>query len=79
MKFLQFFVEALQFAERKKTGTLLRVCVILMLLPLFFKMNKAGVLRKAIEVIMKLQNENARLKQENMNLKMAQQKRGKDY
>lgn len=79
MKFLQFFIEALQFAERKKTGTLLRVCVILMLLPLFFKMNKAGVLRKAIEVIMKLQNENARLKQENMSLKMAQQKRGKDY
>lgn len=39
------------------------------------KMNKAGVLRKAIEVIMKLQNENARLKQENMSLKMAQQKR----
>lgn len=53
--------------------------MILMLLPLFFKMNKAGVLRKAIEVIMKLQNENARLKQENMSLKMAQQKRGKDY
>ena len=41
-------------------------------------MNKAGVLRKAIEVILKLQNENARLKQENMSLKMAQQKRGMD-
>lgn len=40
-------------------------------------MNKAGVLRKAIEVILKLQNDNARLKQENMALKMAQQKRGK--
>jgi len=39
-------------------------------------MNKAGVLRKAIEVILKLQNDNARLKQENMALKMAQQKRG---
>lgn len=40
------------------------------------QMNKAGVLRKAIEVILKLQNDNARLKQENMALKMAQQKRG---
>lgn len=40
-------------------------------------MNKAGVLRKAIEVILKLQNDNVRLKQENMALKMAQQKRGK--
>ena len=40
-------------------------------------MNKAGVLRKAIEVILKLQNDNARLKQENMALKMAKQKRGK--
>ena len=39
-------------------------------------MNKAGVLRKAIEVIHKLQNENARLKQENIALKMQQQKRG---
>lgn len=39
-------------------------------------MNKAGVLRKAIEVILKLQSDNARLKQENMTLKMAQQKRG---
>ena len=45
----------------------------------FFKMNKAGVLRKGIEVIMKLQKENARLKQENMTLKMAQQKRGMGY
>ena len=43
---------------------------------LLFQMNKAGVLRKAIEVILKLQNDNARLKQENMTLKMAQQKRG---
>lgn len=34
------------------------------------------MLRKAIEVILKLQNDNARLKQENMSLKMAQQKRG---
>ena len=34
------------------------------------------MLRKAIEVILKLQNDNARLKQENMALKMAQQKRG---
>ena len=40
-------------------------------------MNKAGVLRKAIEVIHKLQNDNARLKQENIALKMEQQKRGK--
>ena len=47
------------------------LCVILL-----FQMNKAGVLRKAIEVILKLQNDNARLKQENMALKMAQQKRG---
>ena len=39
-------------------------------------MNKAGVLRKAIEVIHKLQNDNARLKQENIALKMEQQKRG---
>ena len=39
-------------------------------------MNKAGVLRKAIEVIQKLQNENARLKQQNIALKMEQQKRG---
>ena len=43
---------------------------------LLLQMNKAGVLRKAIEVILKLQNDNARLKQENMALKMAQQKRG---
>ena len=43
---------------------------------LLSQMNKAGVLRKAIEVILKLQNDNARLKQENMALKMAQQKRG---
>lgn len=41
-----------------------------------FQMNKAGVLRKAIEVIHKLQNDNARLKQENIALKMEQQKRG---
>ena len=39
-------------------------------------MNKAGVLRKAIEVIQKLQNENTRLKQQNIALKMEQQKRG---
>lgn len=39
------------------------------------KMNKAGVLRKAIEVIQRLQNENSRLKQENIALKMEQQKR----
>lgn len=43
---------------------------------MLLQMNKAGVLRKAIEVILKLQNDNARLKQENMALKMAQQKRG---
>lgn len=47
------------------------LCVLLL-----FQMNKAGVLRKAIEVVLKLQNDNARLKQENMALKMAQQKRG---
>ena len=41
-----------------------------------FQMNKAGVLRKAIEVIQKLQNENTRLKQQNIALKMEQQKRG---
>ena len=51
-----------------------KMCVILL-----FQMNKAGVLRKAIEVILKLQNDNARLKQENMALKMAQQKRGKSF
>lgn len=51
--------------------SIFKTCVIL-----FFQMNKAGVLRKAIEVILKLQNDNARLKQENMALKMAQQKRG---
>ena len=39
-------------------------------------MNKAGVLRKAIEMIQRLQNENGRLKQENLALKMEQQKRG---
>ncbi|KAK2563255.1 Sterol regulatory element-binding protein 1 [Acropora cervicornis] len=39
------------------------------------KMNKAGVLRKAIEMIQRLQNENGRLKQENVTLKMEQQKR----
>ncbi|XP_068720053.1 sterol regulatory element-binding protein 1-like isoform X1 [Montipora capricornis] len=39
------------------------------------KMNKAGVLRKAIEMIQRLQNENGRLKQENLALKMEQQKR----
>ncbi|XP_073252369.1 sterol regulatory element-binding protein 1-like isoform X2 [Porites lutea] len=39
------------------------------------QMNKAGILRKAIEVIHKLQNDNARLKQENIALKMEQQKR----
>lgn len=54
-------------------------CDLFMSLFFFFKMNKAGVLRKGIEVIMKLQKENARLKQENMTLKMAQQKRGMGY
>ncbi|XP_029180137.2 sterol regulatory element-binding protein 1-like [Acropora millepora] len=39
------------------------------------KMNKAGILRKAIEMIQRLQNENGRLKQENVTLKMEQQKR----
>ena len=43
---------------------------------MLFQMNKAGVLRKAIEVIQKLQSDNARLKQENIALRMEQQKRG---
>lgn len=42
-------------------------------------MNKAGVLRKAIEMIQRLQNENGRLKQENVTLKMEQQKRGTTF
>lgn len=43
------------------------------------QMNKAGVLRKAIEMIQRLQNENGRLKQENITLKMEQQKRGTTF
>ncbi|GLG96286.1 uncharacterized protein GBIM_03088 [Gryllus bimaculatus] len=38
------------------------------------KLNKSAILRKAIEYIRFLQNSNARLKQENMTLKMAAQK-----
>lgn len=39
-------------------------------------MHKAGILKKAIDYVRHLQVQNARLKQENMALKMAQQQRG---
>lgn len=39
-----------------------------------FQLNKSAILRKAIDYIKFLQNSNAKLKQENMTLKMASQK-----
>jgi sterol regulatory element-binding transcription factor 1 len=42
------------------------------------KLNKSGVLRKAIEYIRYLQNTNARLKQENLQYKMASGQKGSD-
>jgi sterol regulatory element-binding transcription factor 1 len=39
-----------------------------------FQLNKSAILRKAIDYIRYLQNSNAKLKRENMSLKMAAQK-----
>lgn len=41
-----------------------------------FQLNKSAILRKTIDYIKYLQNQNARLKQENMALKLACQKSG---
>lgn len=43
---------------------------------IFFQLNKSAILRKTIDYIKYLQNQNARLKQENMSLKMKYQKPG---
>jgi hypothetical protein len=42
-------------------------------------MNKAGILKKALDYIRYLQKENGRLKDENIGLKMAQQQRSKIF
>jgi sterol regulatory element-binding transcription factor 1 len=46
----------------------------ILLFSFLFQLNKSAILRKAIDYIRYLQNSNAKLKQENMSLKMAAQK-----
>lgn len=43
---------------------------------MYLQLNKSAILRKTIDYIKYLQNQNARLKQENMALKMKYQKTG---
>lgn len=47
-----------------------------MYIVLFWQLNKSAILRKTIEYIKYLQNQNSRLKQENVALKLACQKSG---
>jgi len=44
----------------------------------FVQMHKSGILKKAIDYINYLKKENARLKDENISLKMAQQQQSKN-